>query len=489
MNQDDTGAAGPAPANDLDRAVKALAGKTPAYSAFWDYYNGDQPLVYTARRLSEIFRNLDAYFAENWCAVVVDSARDRLELKGFETKDKTAQGALERLWSELDLAIEADDAHLASLVCGESFVIAWPDELTGKPAAYYNDPRACHVFYEAANPRVKRFAVKWWDDDDGFRRVTLYYPDRLEYYRSLKEARDGAGLDTWRAYAPLEEGAGVAPNPYGLVPVFHFRQDQTMARSDLKNAVPLQNGTNKLLSDMMVAAEFGAFPQRYVISQADIQGKLKNAPNEVWDLPASDVGQPTSVGQLTSADLGVYLEGISHLAAAIGITTRTPKHYFFMQGGDPSGEALIALEAPLNKKCERYITRFTPTWRQLAAFLTQLAGAAVPVEEIKPHFARAETVQPLTQAQIRQANVGAGLPLVTTLRREGWTEAEIEAMQKDKKEEREASQDLTGAMLEQARRRFDRGPAPAQQAGQPEAGQAGQPQQAGQAGQAGRAAQ
>lgn len=483
MTTQDTGAVtSTAPENDLDRAVKALYGKSEAYSTFWRYYGGDHPLVYTARRLEEVFRNLDAHFAENWCAVVIDSARDRLDLQGFELKDKTAQAALERLWADLDLGIEADDAHLGALVCGESFVVAWPDRETGEPAAYYNDGRACHVFYEADNPRAKRFAVKWWDDDDGYRRVTLYYPDRLEYYRSAKPSRDNMGLDSWKAYAPFspdgEAGGPVAENPYGVVPVFHFRTDLTAPRSDLVNAIPLQNGTNKLLSDMMVAAEFGAFPQRYVISQVETVGKLRNAPSEVWDLPASDgVGQPTSVGQLASADLGVYLEGISHLAAAIGITTRTPKHYFFLQGGDPSGEALIAMEAPLNKKCERYINRFTPVWRQLAAFLATLAGVPVEARDITPNFAKPETVQPLTQAQIRQSNVSSGLPLVTALRREGWTEAEIEAMEKDKQKEREASQDLTGAMLEQARRRFDRGPAPqgtgngaGNGAGQPPAG-------------------
>ena len=62
--------------------------------------------------------------------------------------------------------------------------IAWPDEESGQPEAYYNDSRNVHLFYEADQPRRKRFACKWWIGDDGHRLLTLYYPDRLEYYRS-----------------------------------------------------------------------------------------------------------------------------------------------------------------------------------------------------------------------------------------------------------------------------------------------------------------
>ncbi len=46
-----------------------------------------------------------------------------------------------------------------------------------------------------------------------------------------------------------------------------------------------------------MVGDFGSFPQRYIISNAEI-GKLENAPNEIWAIPAGDgVGQQTSVGQ------------------------------------------------------------------------------------------------------------------------------------------------------------------------------------------------
>ncbi|NIS83046.1 MAG: phage portal protein, partial [Anaerolineales bacterium] len=130
-----------------------------------------------------------------------------------------------------------------------------------------------------------------------------------------------------------------------------------------RSILDLQDAVNKLLADMMVAAEFGAFKQRWIISYSD-PGNMRNAPNEIWALPAGDgAGQQTQVGEFGVTELDNFYDAIDRLATAIGIISRTPRHYFYQQGGDPSGEALIAMEAPLNKKITRHIERFTIVWQ------------------------------------------------------------------------------------------------------------------------------
>jgi hypothetical protein len=228
-------------------------------------------------------------------------------------------------------------------------------------------------------------------------------------------------------------------------------------RSELANVITPQDAVNKLLADMMVAAEFGAFRQRYVISQSD-PGRLKNSPNEIWALPAGDgSGQATSVGEFGQSELRVYLDAMDKLATFIGIATRTPRHYFYQQGGDPSGEALIAMEAPLNRKILAYIERFTVTWQKVAAFLLALSGTVVDPMDITPIWEPVETIQPLTESLIRQNTVGAGVPLLTALRREGWTDAEVDALMADQSAEAtQRANSLALALLEQ-QRRFDSG--------------------------------
>lgn len=388
---------------DLELAFQALNGKQETYDALWNYYRGKQPLIYTAKRLRDIFKNVDAYFAENWCAVVIDAMKERIELVELKLEDTSTHDVLDTLWQENEMNLESDEVHTAALVCGEAFVVVWPDA-EGKPQAFYNDPRLCHIFYEADNPRRKRFAAKWWVGDDDRRYLTLYYPDHLEYYVSSGKA---GNVHTASAFVPLNEPT--APNPYDEIPVFHFRTQHTII-SDLNDVVPIQDAINKLLTDMMVAAEYGAFPQRWIISSAGVHGKVKNAPNEIMDLPAAEDGmQPTSAGQFNIADLRQFFDAINNLVSAISAITRTPHHYFFNTGGVPSGEALIVMESGLNKKTLDRIDRFIPTWRRVGAFMLKIAGVVVNPLDIEPEFDEVATVQPRSEAEIEQIKRQTGL--------------------------------------------------------------------------------
>ena len=119
-----------------------------------------------------------------------------------------------------------------------------------------------------------------------------------------------------------------------------------------------------------------------------------------------------------------------------------------------AGLALIAMEAPLIRKVEQYQTKFGYTWSELSSYLLLLDGVQVSDLDIRPGWAPAETVQPRTQAEIRQFAVASGLPLETILRRdEHWTSDEIDDMQADRANTA-AQQTNLGAELLSA---FDRG--------------------------------
>lgn len=436
-------------ATDLELAYQALSGKLAGYTQLWDYYRGNAPVVYTNERLREVFRNLDAKFTENWCGVVVNAAASRINLSGA-TAPAGQQGLLDNLWSSEQVGIVADDVHEAALVFGEAFVIAWLNA-DGSLGVYYNDPRLVHAFYDEENPHVMRFAAKWYNRD-GFRRMTLYYPERIEYYQSRSKAEE---VSSAGAFQPDAE-TPVATNQFGQIPVFHFRTHNDM-RSELEPVIPVQNGINKLLVDMIVAAEYGALKQRWIISNTE-PGALKNAPNEVWWLPAGDgAGQATQVGQFEPSDLQVYMSTIDGLINHLSAITCTPRHFFVSQGAPPSGESLIVMEAPLNKKCEDYIMRFSPTWQALLAFALRLVGQAVDPQEISPTWEDVQSVQPLTRAAVRKSTVDAGIPLVTALRNEGWSEAELAQMEKDQKEQAGKQQASLASALVQAQRQMDQG--------------------------------
>jgi hypothetical protein len=441
-------------ATDLEMAYAALTAKKERYDLLFGYYDGAQPLIYSSERLYDVFKNINAKFRQNWCAVVVDAVLERLNLMQFVVAENDeATEMLNRRWAITEMSLDSDDAHLAALVTGEAYIIAWRED-GEETEAFYNDPRTCHIFYEADNPRKPRFGCKWWQGEDMHRYLTLYYPDRLEYYRSRNDEKN-APVQSAAAFEPAEVPS--APNPWGF-PIFHIRRERRVVKSELTNILEMQDAINKLLADMMVAGEYAAFPQRYIISQLDVRNKMKNAPDEIWAFPAGDnESQPTSVGQFSVVTLDNYLSAIEQIVNSVAVISRTPKHYFLSQGGDPSGEALIAMEAPLNKKATKYIERFSSTWRKVAKFMLRLEGIEVDELDITPTFDKPETVQPMTAATIRKTNIESGIPLTTQLRDEGWTQQELDDMQEDKEQEAATQQSGLGAALINAQTQFDRG--------------------------------
>ena len=443
--------------SDLEIAYTALAGKQSRYDGLWDYYDGNHPLIYSTARLRKIFDKLNTKFIENWCAVVIDSIAERLLIKQFAIgSNEEAQTKVNDAWSHTGLSLDSDDAHLASLVTGESFVIVWPDD-AGMIQAYYNDPRLCHMQYDPENPHMKLWAAKWWVEHDGTYRMTLYYPDRLEYYHTMQKSSTGKSGDNvpQSAKAFVASDPPSAKNPYGIIPVFQYRREMRGILSELTPSIlTMQVAVNKLFSDMMVSAEFNAFPQRWIISNSEDLGMLKNMPNNIWEIPSGDgAGQASSVGQLPAAQLANYTLAMDSIANAISSISRTPKHFFFGQGGVPSGEALIALEAPLNKKVAKYQKRMGSTWEDVVSFALLILGTVVPASEITTIWQPSATIQPKMRAEIRESSVRSGIPLITALRWEGRTDADIEQVQKDKAEELAAAQSsLASALLAQQRK-------------------------------------
>ena len=277
---------------DFNTAFKTISAKVKSYTDLFGYYDGDAPLMYSTQQLVEVFRSLDAKFTLNVCSVVIDATKERISFQGFSTGDKDVDAKLSDLVVQQDLKNEADETHEAALVCGEAYIIVWPEVIDGQETAkvevFYNDPRNVHVFYDPANPRKPIYAAKLWMGDDGKSHMTLYYADRLEYYVTTRVEESESLVDEKSFIADISRSGVIVEgdlvtwpkNPYGAIPVFHYQIEKRCNKSDIKNVVPLQNGINKLMSDMMVAAEYGAFKQRWIITNASTE-TLKNNPNAI----------------------------------------------------------------------------------------------------------------------------------------------------------------------------------------------------------------
>lgn len=398
------------------------------------YYDGNHPLVFSTEKVRKIFPEVGrATFAENWTAIVCNAVIDRMGLSGFTVADNdAATDKANSFFDRLNWGALAEEVHQQVVVTGEAFVITDMDGDT--PEAYCQPSPNCYAVYDPAHPRKLIAVMKRFMDattDPAVWRLYIY------------TATDTGGCVITKMHAPKDSGQ--KPESYmldadGVVeldtfPVFHFRADRRQTRPDFADVIPLQDAVNKLFADLMVTSEGCAFPFRALISPSDVNiPALK--PGDFLAIPGSAGDeQPTSIIQLAQANLSIYTEAKRDLAHAMASISRTPRHYFQSQGGDPSGEALQAMEAPLIKKVNRYMARVEGTWRDLCAHMLALDGmAGIAPESVTVNWDDPRTIQPLSQAQTREINVRAGIPIVTQLRDEGWRDAELDQMKQDSME-------------------------------------------------------
>lgn len=446
----------PEPTNPhVKLAFDTIKAKKPLYDELYRYYTGFHPLRYSTQKLKDVFEAFNVYFSENWIGVIVDAVIDRLILKGFDVSNNTeAKTKLDDMWRNHNIMLIAEDVHEAVTITNEGFVIAMKTEeedTTEQLEIFFNDPRMCHMFYDANSPNKKEFAAKLWQDNEGFIRLTLYYIDRFEHYKSQRAMKPGQSVSTYKLLLPDPE-LPTEDNPFEVIPVFHWVTSRTTRKRDIgPSETSMQDAINKLFSDMMVSSEFNSFVQRIIISKAD-PGNMPNTPGANWWIPAGSEGdQGTSVTELGGRVLDGFLNAIDKLATSLAIISRTPKHYFFSQGGDPSGEALIAMESPLTKKVKKRQNRYSVEWQALAQFLLELDDISIERNQIVPTWEPAETVQPMTSATITKTQVDSGVPLKTSLRWQGKTENDIKQLEEDQKEEQKKRSGLAQDALDQLR--------------------------------------
>jgi hypothetical protein len=401
---------------DIKRAMDTLGHRRTTYNNAESYYQGSHREVFANSRWSYMFRENGTYVL-NFCKTVVDTVLDRLELASVQATTQAANKALDELWQENELAIDSTEIHRRALVYGECYAIVWPDE-DGDVTVTYNSPMTTVMIYDDENPRIKKFAAKLWESRDAFNTkwsfMNLYYPDRIEKYKRAGELSliagggDGAGWDL----------VGVVDNPFGEIPVFHFRTHRPFGTPEHASAIGPQDAINKMVNNHMLTVDYQGAPQRYALSAGgntaefddfdedqsarDNIDALKSGPGEMWYL--NGVSQ---VGQFNPAPPATFTEPIQAYVAALASLTNTPMHFFSENRLFSSGEALRAAEAPLTKKVRDRQLTFGQTWRELFTFALSIEGFDV---DVQVKWASTESLDTTDNWNVASIKRGLGIP-------------------------------------------------------------------------------
>lgn len=382
----------PTTPDDLAYAFNKLATKQAHYKLTDDYFFGRQRLAFATNSFRAAFGHLFHTFAYNRCASVVDAIADRLTISGWETDGKQdgeatpVETAAAAIWRRNKMQRRQGEVHAESLRSGNGYVIVWPDEETGLARITPNAGNLIEAVYDDEYGESIAFAVKTWRVERGINagrwRATVYEPDAIR--RSITLGKSKTMPAKANQLVPYtDDDNPVTENEYGRVPVFHFVNNAATGcdgRSELDDVIPLQDGLNKSLMDMLVAGEFLGFPQRYV---AGIDIEFDPATGKA--IPPFDIGvdrliavtnEVAKFGQFDAADVTQFLSAQDGWDAKIARVSHVPIHWLNQVGVAPSGEALKTAESPFVAKGEDRQGGFGGTWAEVMAFGLEIDGTA-----------------------------------------------------------------------------------------------------------------
>lgn len=350
-----------------------------------DYYNGDHRLAFASSRYRKKFQHLFGNFSDNWCSVVVDAPEERLEVEGFRMgadSDPSADKDAWRIWQANNLDAESQIAHSEALMKRSAYALVWANPADDNtPLITIEDALEMVVAHDAANYRLRRAAMKRWQDESGFLFATLYLPDRIEKYQSTARIDLKTRVDLQSVTWKDREGVEVSiENPLGeipVIPIINRRRLKGQGSSELDVVIPKQDAINKLWFDMLIASEFGSFRQRWATG---IEIPLKDgkpvepidaALDRLWAVANKDA----KFGEFGQTDLGGFIEAIQMAVQHIASQTRTPPHYFLGNMGNfPSGESLKAAETGLVKKVHRLQRHWGESWEEVIRLAFKVLG-------------------------------------------------------------------------------------------------------------------
>ncbi len=373
--------------SDIKKAIDTIVDRRNTYLTAETYYEGTNSEVFPNNRWYKLLGNAGSDFRFNFARTVVDSVLNRLEIANIVANTAEANQKINEIWQMNDLQIDADEIHRRALVYGDCYAIVWTD-VEGNITVDYNSPLTTVMIYDDERPRVKRFAAKLWQSEDPMdhtkktSHLNMYYTDRIEKYTMPGEV---VNIVSHSGFVLNE----VIENPWGEVPVFHFRTSKQYGRPEHVDAYGPQDAINKLIVTHMTTVDYQGAPQRYALSGSgnsaefedfeddaaveDNIGRLKNGPGELWYLKGVD-----KVGEFSPADHKVFTEPVKDFVRSMASITCTPLHYFEKTGSIPSGESLRTAEAPLIAKVKDRQITFGSTWADMFRFILRIDNAAEP---------------------------------------------------------------------------------------------------------------
>lgn len=457
---------------DLAEGWGELEKALPAYKEAEDFAEGKAGEIFANDRIRVALQAVSREYRFNVCETVIKSMMGKVKLRSVAVADSPEATEFLRNQAERNQMVTYYP-HLfeTAATYGDAYLMTWDefgadDQPTGNLVYTVLDPKHCRILYDPENERVPRFGIRRWtvlhEGEDHKRwRVDLLYGDRISHWISSPGVKAGEGkafnVEDWQPVTdPEDESAGETENPYGVVPLQHFRTDLVYGKPVHRNAYGPQRALTKMLVSQVTTADSQTFRERWRILKEGAE--LDNASDDpIWGDDAealevelkrleTDTSGPgaehifpgtESVGEFSVTDPQAFLTPAEFYMRLAAQFTRSPFHYFDPSGDVPSGESLKTADAPLTEKANEWKEQHLEgALIQHARLCLLMGGQDVGDSGILVSWEPSETATTKDEWETVKLKQGLGVPQGQTLVEagyesevvEGWLDQDAEAL-------------------------------------------------------------
>ncbi|MEU3620612.1 phage portal protein [Streptomyces sp. NPDC006872] len=361
------------------------------------YYRGKHPLRFASTEFAKFHGDRYREFSDNWVQVVADSPVERLTVTGFLADGETsADKDLWRVWQVNGLDADSQLGFLGAVTGARCFVLVWgdPDD-PDMPCVTFEDASQCIVAYEPGSRRLRRAALKRWQDGNQDY-ATLYLKTEVwKFCRPLQQQDKSPQMadvdEELKRWTPREMGdePNPQPNPMGVVPMVELPNKPMLVEdpiSDVAGVVAMQDAINLLWAQMFTASDYASFPQRVVLgAERPMLPKLNSAGEVVGKQPvdldkfqidrvAWITGKDARIAEWQAANLAAYTGMIEVAVGHLAAQTRTPQHYLIGKMANLAEGALLAAETGLVKRVDEKTLWYGQGLREMARLIALAKG-------------------------------------------------------------------------------------------------------------------
>lgn len=381
----------------------------------------------------------------NWSALVIDSPAERLGVEGFRFgKDGEADDDANTIWQENQMDAESELVHHGALSQRRSFVLVERGD-DDRPRMLHKSARQVIVARNPHDPRkIAAGLYVYLDDWTGHSQATLWTPD--EYWQFDSPYTDVAfpmyanRLNTWDVWTLPNGEEATGPNELAEVPLIPFvnrRNRRLDGYAEHEDVLSIQNRINTSVIQLMAAARYGAFRQRYAagleVDEDPMTGEkitpFKLDIKTLWTTEDPDV----KFGEFQATDLRPYVAAVESAVQDLAAISKTPPHYLLGQVVNVSGDALKAAETGLASKVRSKKREFGESWERAMRLAFRVLGDARADEATAETIwadSESRTVSELADAAVKKAS--AGVPWRQRMEDMGYTPQQIDRMEVDR---------------------------------------------------------